>query len=73
LTKVSKALATLFLSVIYRSFSFWALFLKKFRGKQAISRLISLSLRTKIHPSFLQQTPVRPSKLVLIKFPSDFG
>jgi len=59
--------------VIYRFYKFGRFSKKKFRGKQAIPRLISLSLQTKIHLSFLQQAPVRPSKIFLINFPSDFG
>jgi len=30
-------------------------------------RLVSLSLQLKFHPSFLQQTPVKPSKFIFYK------
>jgi len=50
-----------------------ALFLKKFRGKQAIPSLIDLSPLIKIHPRFLQQSQVQPSKIFLVNFPLDFN
>jgi len=50
-----------------------ALFLKKFRGKQAIPGLVDLSPLTKIHLRFLQQSQVQPSKIFLVNFPLDFN
>jgi len=54
-------------------FFYLALFLKKFRGKQAIPSLIDLSPLIKIHPRFLQQSQVQPSKIFLVNFPLDFN
>jgi len=46
---------------------------KNFAEYKLYPSLISLSLRPKFHPSFLQQTLVRPSKLHLINRPPEFG
>jgi len=65
-------LTTLVITVIYQ-FIYLALFLKKFRGKQAISSLIDLSPLIKIHLRSLQRPQVQPSKIFLINFPLDFN
>jgi len=66
-------LTTLTLTVIYQFFTVWVLFLKKFRGKQAIPSLIDLSPLIKIRLRFLQQSQVQPSKVRLINLQLDFN